>query len=154
MSQALERIRQVARQRKKERFTSKPANEYVSHSRRRRFDARAIRISCQISHPSKCRIPPQSPLFSHFHLKNHPLDSTKTHFLDTGFGAASFFGCYMRGFCSRIYGLLIAGVLPGPFLARARRKPRPRALPLPYGGASQSRLDQCLCYETLCAMPR
>ena len=54
----------------------KPANEYVSHSRRRRLDARAIRNSCQISHPSKCRIPPQSPLFSHFHLKNHPLDST------------------------------------------------------------------------------
>src|SRR5512144_3097178 len=56
----------------------KPANEYVSHSRRRRLDARAIRNSCQISHPSKCRIPPQSPLFSRFHLKNHPLDSTKT----------------------------------------------------------------------------
>ena len=35
-------------------------------------------IHAKLSHPSKCRIPPQSPLFSRFHLKNHPLDSTKT----------------------------------------------------------------------------
>ena len=30
--------------------------------------------------PRNAESPPQSPLFSHFHLKNHPLDSTKTHF--------------------------------------------------------------------------
>ena len=44
----------------------KPANEYVSQSRQWRLDARAIRKSCQISQPSKCRIPLQSPLFSRF----------------------------------------------------------------------------------------
>ena len=41
----------------------KPANEYVSHSRRRRLDARAIRNSCQISHPSKCLINSAIPAF-------------------------------------------------------------------------------------------
>jgi hypothetical protein len=58
----------------------KPANEYVSQSRRWRLDARAIRKSCQISQPSKCRIPLQSPLFSRFQPQNRPLDSTKTHY--------------------------------------------------------------------------
>jgi hypothetical protein len=50
----------------------KPANEYVSHSRRWRFDARAIRNSCQISQPSKCKIPLQSPLFLRFQPKKSP----------------------------------------------------------------------------------
>jgi hypothetical protein len=63
----------------------KPANEYVSQSRRWRLDARAIRKSCQMSQPSKCRIPLQSPLFSRFQPKNHPLDSSKTHlYIDLG----------------------------------------------------------------------
>ena len=35
-------------------------------------------IHAKLSHSSKCKISPQSPLFSRFHLKNHPLDSTKT----------------------------------------------------------------------------
>ena len=58
----------------------KPANEYVSQSRRRRFDARAIQNSCQIPAPSKCRISLQSPALSGFQPQNHPLDSTKTLF--------------------------------------------------------------------------
>jgi hypothetical protein len=57
----------------------KPGTEYVSQSRRRRSDARAIRNSCQISQPEKCRVPLQSPLFSRFQRTNHPLDYTKTH---------------------------------------------------------------------------
>ena len=32
--------------------------------------------------PRNAESPPQSPLFSHFHLKNHPLDSTKTPYLN------------------------------------------------------------------------
>jgi hypothetical protein len=56
----------------------KPVNEYVSQSRRRRFDARAIQNSCQIPAPSKCRIPLQSPALSGFQPQNRPLDSTKT----------------------------------------------------------------------------
>jgi hypothetical protein len=59
----------------------KPVNEYVSQSRRRRFDARAIQNSCQIPAPSKCRISLQSPALSGFQPQNHPLDSTKTQFL-------------------------------------------------------------------------
>ena len=32
----------------------------------------------QIPNPVKCKIPLQSPPFSRFQPKNHPLDSTKT----------------------------------------------------------------------------
>jgi hypothetical protein len=35
----------------------------------------------QIPNPVKCKIPLQSPPFSRFQPKNHPLDSTKTLFL-------------------------------------------------------------------------
>src|SRR5437764_7019562 len=39
--------------------TRKPGNEYVSNSRRRRFDALAIRNSCQISNTEKWQNPSQ-----------------------------------------------------------------------------------------------
>jgi hypothetical protein len=37
----------------------------------------------QIPNPVKCKIPLQSPPFSRFQPKNHPLDSTKTQFVFT-----------------------------------------------------------------------
>jgi hypothetical protein len=43
---------------------------------------------------------------------------------------------------------------PIPLWQEFAGSPAIETLPLPYGGASQSRLDHCLCYETLCAMPR
>jgi hypothetical protein len=68
----------------------------------------------------------------------------RLHFLDATCAA------FVRG--STVY--WYPAPSPDPPLARVRRQPRHRALPLPYGGASQSPLHQCLCYETLCAMPR
>jgi hypothetical protein len=61
----------------------KPANEYVSQMRRRRFDALAIRNPWQKSHPQKSKIPRKSPLFSPLHPQNYPLDFTKTRFIET-----------------------------------------------------------------------
>jgi hypothetical protein len=51
----------------------KPGNEYVSQTRRRRFDARAIPHSCQISNPAEikntpeitCFLDPQAPKITH-----------------------------------------------------------------------------------------
>ena len=65
----------------------KPANEYVSQTRRKRLDARAIRNSCQIASLPKCTISAKSPLFSRLQFKNRPLDFTKTlkkhHLIDS-----------------------------------------------------------------------
>jgi hypothetical protein len=58
----------------------KPANEYVSQMRRRRFDALAMQNPWQKSQRSKCGIPVQSPLSSTFQPENRPLDFTKTPF--------------------------------------------------------------------------
>jgi len=56
----------------------KPANEYVSQMRRRRFDALAMQNPWQKSRSSKCGIPLKSPLSSSFQPENRPLDFTKT----------------------------------------------------------------------------
>jgi hypothetical protein len=44
----------------------KPGNEYVSQSRRRRFNARAIHHSCQIPTFAKMQNPPAIPSFVEF----------------------------------------------------------------------------------------
>jgi hypothetical protein len=56
----------------------KPANEYVSQMRRRRFDALAIQNPWQKSHPEKSQIPLNPHSSRPFTPKNHPRDSTKT----------------------------------------------------------------------------
>jgi hypothetical protein len=51
----------------------KPGNEYVSQSRRGRFDARAIiHRSCQISNPAKMQMPLAIPSFVEFSTSKSP----------------------------------------------------------------------------------